>query len=105
MNLSEKVQKLKEARDGTTEMKVTDLFDEEEVECLKVLNVQMKGDTKKQQNPYDPMNLAWASWVIARLGGWKEFYDPSCPPGNKTFMWGLEKFDGVMIGFKLFKNI
>lgn len=104
MKVSIKVQKLKAARDGKTEMKVTDVFDEEEVECLKVLNEQMKGTTLKQQNPHNPINLAWAAWIIARLGGWKEFYDASCPPGNKTFMWGLEKFDGIMIGFNIFKN-
>ncbi len=104
MKVSIKVQKLKAARDGTTEMKVTDVFDKEEIKCLKVINEQMNGDTPKQQNPYNHLNLAWAAWIIARLGGWKEFYDASRPPGNKTFMWGLEKFEGIMLGFNISKK-
>ncbi len=46
-------------------------------------------------------HLSWASWVIARLAGWTEFYTKSRPPGNKTFKYGLEKFDAIMIGFEL----
>jgi hypothetical protein len=104
MKASIKVQKLKSARSGDTEMKTTEVFEEEEIECLKEVNKKVSGSTVKQQNPHDPQNLAWAVWIIARLGGWSEFYDASRPPGNKTLMWGLEKFEGIMIGYHMSKK-
>jgi hypothetical protein len=27
--------------------------------------------TQKQQNPHPKKNIAWASWIIARFGGWR----------------------------------
>jgi len=56
------------------------MFDKDETKCLNQLNEKMSGDTEKQCNPYDPKHLAWASWIIARLGGWKGFYDKNRPP-------------------------
>lgn len=62
----------------------------------------MEGKTEKQKNPYQENNLAWASWIIARLGGWTEFYTDARPSGNKTFKEGLDKFDTVMMAYHLF---
>jgi len=78
------------------------VFTEIEVKCLSKLNKKLEGNTEKQKNPYPKANLAWASWVIARLGGWTEFYTKSRPPGNKTFKEGLEKFDTMMMAYHLF---
>lgn len=103
MKSSIKVMQLKAARKGTKE-KITSIFNEEEIYCLQQLNKRYEGSTEKQRNPHDPSSLAWASWVIARMGGWKEFYDKSRPPGNKTFAWGLEKFENVMLAFNILKN-
>lgn len=104
MKVSIKIQQLKAARDGKTNMKVSDFFDQQEIKCLESINVQVNGNTVKQQNPFDPENLAWATWIIARLGGWQEFYDKSRPPGHKTLIWGMDKFDSIMIGYNLSKN-
>jgi len=104
MNASMKVLQLKAARSGEGKMEVTDIFDEDEIKCLNQLNEEMSGDTEKQCNPYDPKHLAWASWIIARLGGWKGFYDKNRPPGNKTFVWGIQKFESIMIGFVISKK-
>lgn len=104
MKVSLKIQQLKAARDGKTEMKVSEVFRPEEVECLVQINKEVSGDTIKQQNPHSKDNLAWATWIIARLGGWQEFYNKSRPPGNKTLKWGLDKFEGIMIGYNIFKN-
>lgn len=104
MKVSLKIQQLKAAREGNTDIKVTEVFKPEEVECLVRINEEVSGDTIKQQNPYDKNNLAWATWIIARLGGWQEFYNKSRPPGNKTLKWGLDKFEGIMIGYNIFKN-
>lgn len=101
MKTSIKILQLKAARDGKTDMKVSDVFDQDEIECLQIVNEQVSGNTQKQRNPYDPNNLGWATWIIARLGGWSEFYNKSRPPGNKTLMWGMDKFEGIMIGFNI----
>jgi len=37
---------------------------------LHALQAKLQGRTDKQRNPYRPGTLAWASWTIARLGGW-----------------------------------
>jgi uncharacterized membrane protein len=101
MKASIKVLQLKAARDGNTKEKIDLLFSEKEIRCLKALNKKLQGGTVKQQNPHDASTLAYASWIIARLGGWKEFYQPSRPPGTKTFVWGLEKFESIMIGYNI----
>jgi len=52
---------------------IAEVFDEEEVECLKVLNKKYEGKTKKQKNNCNPKRTKWAAWVIGRLGGWKGY--------------------------------
>jgi hypothetical protein len=104
MKVSIKIQQLKAARDGTTEIQVADVFNEKEIECLELINEDVSGNTIKQMNPHDPKNLAWATWIIARLGGWKEFYNKKRPPGHKTLIGGMDKFEGIMIGYSIFKN-
>lgn len=104
MKVSIKIQQLKAAREGKTQMKVTDVFKKEEIDCLELVNEQVAGSTIKQQNPFDPQNLAWATWIIARLGGWGEFYNKSRPPGHKTLIWGLDKFEGIMIGYNILRK-
>lgn len=96
MKASIKILQLKAARKGEGDQKVEDVFNGPEIECLEKLNIDLQGDTNKQKNPYPKEHLAWASWIIARLGGWKEYYAQNRPPGNKTFVWGLEKFDSMM---------
>lgn len=101
MKSSVKVQQLKAARDGKSSMKITQLFTDEEVACLKTLNKKLEGRTIKQQNPHPSDSIGFASWVIARLGGWKGFYKKSNPPGTKTFVWGLERFEMMYQGYQL----
>jgi len=95
MKASIKVQNLKASRDGKNNMKISEYFDEEEVKCLVKINKKVEGGTKKQQNPYPKEHLAYATWVIARLGGWKGFYQKDRPPGTKTLINGLEKFTTI----------
>jgi len=104
MKASVKILQLKAARSGNTDIKTAEVFNENEIECLDKLNNKLEGQTKAQQNPYDRNHLSWASWIIARLGGWKSFYDKNRPPGNKSFVWGLEKFESIMIGYNIFNN-
>jgi len=101
MEASLKILQLKAARSGKTDLKVSDVFNDEEISCLKQVNILMQGQTAKQCNPYPPEHLSWACWIIARLGGWTEFYTSKSPPGNKTLKWGLDSFDSIMIGYRL----
>jgi len=102
MEATLKVLQLKAARLGQTDLAVSDVFDNHEIVCLQKLNKQMQGKTKKQQNPYPIKHLGWASWIVARLGGWTEFYAKNKnPPGNKTLARGLDVFEAIMLGYKL----
>jgi hypothetical protein len=101
MEASIKIQQLKSARSGQTEMCVDEVFTEQEEPCLEQLNIKMEGKTEKQKNPHPCQSLSWALWVIARLGGWNNIYDKKRPPGTKTFICGLERFEAMKIGFHI----
>ena len=101
MDASIKVLQLKAARSGESEMKVKDVFTKQETLCLKALNNKLQGKTEKQKNPYNPQDLSWASWIIARLAGWTGFYSKNSPPGNKVFIRGLDRFESISTGYNL----
>ena len=88
------------ARDGQTNQKIEDVFTEKEQECLKQLNKQLQGNTEKSKNPHPSNSLAYASWIIGRLGGWKG-YVKSRPPGPITMIKGLTKFYNILNGYYL----
>ena len=60
----------------------------------------MEGRTQKLKNPYPVDSLAFATWVIARLGGWSG-YRSRKPPGPITIINGLTKFHNIMEGVYL----
>jgi len=91
---------LVQARKGNTIQRIEDSFDEQEKECLIALNEKLEGKTQKQKNPYSNNTLAFASWVIARLGGWKG-YASERPPGPITIIRGLSQFYTILQGFYL----
>lgn len=103
MKSSIKILQLKSARSGKSSIKVIEIFNRKEIECLQQLCEKLNGNTVKQQNPHNEESLSWATWIIARLGGWKGFYEKSRPPGNKTLVWGIERFDAIMIGYNISK--
>jgi hypothetical protein len=76
------------------------VFTANEIAALTVLNRQLEARTKRLKNPYQPDSLAWAAWIIGRLGGW-DGYPSSKPPGPITFKNGLEYFHAVAIGWSL----
>ena len=79
---------------------VNELFTENEIECLKALNVKFSGNTEKLKNPYPDTALSWAFWVVARLGGWKG-YNSQRPPGVITLYKGIKKLELILIGYDL----
>ena len=91
------------AREGTYNDRVEKYFDSAETIVLKVLNNNLQGNTIKQQNPFPEKTLSWASWIIARLGGYSGYKSQS-PPGPITYKWGLDKFNQLVEGFYLAKK-
>lgn len=95
------VLQLVQARDNHTLQQIEDAFSQPEIHCLQLLNKKLEGKTQKQKNPFPPKSLAFATWVIARLGGWKG-YKKSRPPGPVTLIKGLTKFYNILEGYLLF---
>ena len=75
-------------------------FDIDQKRCLKQISSTVNGATPKQQNPHPTASLAWAVWIIARLGGWSG-YQSQRPPGIVTFRRGLHVFQGMFAGWQL----
>src|SRR5258708_38445176 len=65
-----RVMQLVRARDGRAPQAACDLFEPGQIELLTVLQLQYEGRTARQKNPHPPATLAWAAWLIARLGAW-----------------------------------
>ena len=64
---------LVKARDGSTDRPASDIFSSDDLTVLLAVLLKVNGKTKKQQNPYKSNSLSWASWIIARLGGWNGY--------------------------------
>lgn len=79
------------ARDQTEGHAIAAVFDEKDQIVLKHLCQKTEGKTIQLQNPFPPTQLSWATWIIARLGGWKG-YKSQRPPGPITILRGLKKF-------------
>jgi len=73
-------------------------FNADEMAVLDKLNAELKGATALQKNPHRTKSLKWASWIIAKLGGW-DGYKSSKPPGPITFKHGLEEFHAMVAGW------
>ena len=54
-------------------------------------------------NKNNPKRLSWATWIIARLAGWKR-QNRRRPPGPITLKTGLDKFNAIFHGWKLALN-
>lgn len=91
---------LLQARDGRSAEPASSAFPEHEIAVLEALNARVEGKTALQKNPHPKHHLAWASWIIARLGGW-DGYPSSRPPGPITYKHGLEHFRAILIGWTL----
>lgn len=86
------------------EIEASTCFSESEQECLEYQIQKMEGKTQKQKNPYLKDQLSRYVWCIARMGGWKG-YSKQRNPGITTLWIGLKKFDSLMEGWELHKNV
>lgn len=82
----------------------TDVFTAKEIQLLKVIQPKLEGKTEKQKNPHPVEKLAWAAWIIARLGGWKG-YASERPPGPITMHHGQKEFASLYRSWYLLKNV
>jgi DDE family transposase len=92
------VMQLVKARDGTTDQGLADAFDPADQPILEALSAQLEGKTARQRNPHPRGSLAFASWVIGRLGGWTGYYGK---PGPRIMRQGLDDFQRIKHGTTL----
>lgn len=83
---------------------IEEVFDKEEIKVLAHLNKRLQGKTDKTKNRNDPQRTKWAAWIIGRLGGWKG-YDSQGPPGVICLKKGLDRFNGILEGIKIAKDM
>lgn len=92
------VMQLVKARDGTTGQMLADAFDPADQPILEAVSTQLEGKTSRQKNPHPTGSLAFASWVLGRLGGWTGYYGK---PGPKVIRRGLDDFQRIKYGATL----
>lgn len=100
LNTALRVMQLYLSYDNAQSQAIGQMFDQQEIACLQSLNNTLQGDTASTGNQNNPGTIAWATWVIARLGGWKG-YDRKRPPGPLILKRGLDKFNDIYTGWKI----
>jgi hypothetical protein len=92
------IKQLVQARDGNTDQLLSDAFDPDDQPILEAVSARLEGKTERQRNPHPKGSLAFAAWVIARLGGWTGYYGK---PGPKVMRIGLADFSIIKYGASL----
>jgi hypothetical protein len=92
------IKQLVQARDGNTDQLLGDAFEPQDQPILEAASARLQGKTERQRNPHPKASLAFASWVIARLGGWTGYYGK---PGPKVMRIGLAQFNTIKYGVSL----
>ena len=96
------------AYEDCNEQPIEEVFDQDQQLCLAMLNKKLEGETEKLKNPNKSTTLKWATWIIARLGGWKG-YRSQRKPGPIVLQKGLGKFyhmyDGWLVHQEFIKNV
>jgi hypothetical protein len=89
------IMQLVKARDGTTDRLLADAFEPADQPVLEAVSARLEGKTVRQKNPHPTGSLAFAAWVIARLGGWTGYYGK---PGPQVMRRGLHDFRRIRYG-------
>ena len=92
------VKQLVQARDGTTDQLLTDAFEPADQPIIEAVSIKLAGHTARQRNPHPKGSLAFAAWVMARLGGWTGYYGK---PGPQVMRRGLQDFQAIKYGATL----
>lgn len=96
-----RVLSLRQGREELTEGTAAIVFDKTEMKLLKALLPGLQGSTHSQANLNPASSLAWAVWIIARLGGWTPRNMNVRPPGVITLIRGLKNFNQQAEGYRL----
>ncbi len=94
------VTQLLRARDNPGGQSLLDAFDTQDMAVLEAVCDDYEGPhpTPRQRNPHPKGTMAYAAWVIARLGAWTGYYGK---PGPRTLNRGLQKFRNIRYGAAL----
>ena len=90
------IMQLTQARDGASSVDAPRVFSPAEIATLEAVNASY---SRPQSNPHPHPSLAWAAWIIARLGGWNGRRSAR-PPGPITFKHGLEVLQSMAKGWE-----
>jgi len=85
------------------EQPIDEVFDKDQQQCLQMMNSQLEGETDKLKNPARINTLKWATWIIARIGGWKG-YRSQRKPGPIVLQKGLAKFYHMYEGWLMYQK-
>jgi Transposase DDE domain/Transposase DNA-binding len=91
------------AYEDDNEQSIAEAFTKDEQQCMEQLNQKLEGQTDKLHNPHKPVTLKWATWIIARLGGWKGYVSQR-KPGPIILHRGFIKFYQLYEGWTLAQN-
>jgi hypothetical protein len=68
----------------------------------------LEGNTQKEKNPFLDGSLAWATWIIAKLGKCGGYVSQG-PPGYITMKKGLDtfclKYDAFSLACEAMKDV
>lgn len=92
------IKQLVQARDGNTDQLLSDAFNLDDQPILEAVSARLEGKTERQRNRHPKGSLAFAAWVIGRLGGWTGYYGK---PGPKVMRIGLAEFRAIKYGASL----
>jgi uncharacterized membrane protein len=92
------VMQLVKGRDGADQRGLNDAFEPDDQRILEAICERLEGKTIRQKTPHPKGTLAFAAWVIARLGGWTAYYGK---PGPKVMRLGFEAFQRIKFGVEL----
>lgn len=91
------------AYEDDNEQPIDEVFDKDQQRCLQMINGQLEGATDKLKNSSKSNTLKWATWIIARLGGWKG-YTSQRKPGPIVLQKGLAKFYHMYEGWSIYQK-
>lgn len=93
-------------RQGRTleEQTAQKLFSSLQIEVLKLVFQRVEGKSKYELCPFKEQSMAWAAWIIGRLGGWKARQMDKRPPGVVSMIRGYRSFQDTVNGYLLFSQ-
>ena len=94
---------LVQARDGQGDEPASLAFTPVQIKVIAGLGAQYEGRTRMQSNPHPVESLAWAAWIVARLGGWDGY--PRTKPGPITMRRGVEYALGVARAWSMLNDV